>query len=186
MSEKIAFVDVDNTLWDFEAVMRSKMAELLTVEIPESFAEWNQPVDMFEDKQLAYDMFNDIHMNQEQYSPFGSADRVLKDLRRLGYDILIASNRIKESQPQLEKWLDANWLIYNDIYCGLNKEELLANPDIELVVDDSPFIINEAMKRDIPVLSLRYRYNKNILGNKKFNTLQEMHEHLIQELIGKI
>lgn len=187
MQEKVVFVDVDSTLWDFGEELRNRLQKRFPdKEIPANFRKWDEPMDFFHDPQEAYDMFNDIHAIQHTFTPFKAASLVLKDLRRLGYKILIATNRIPESEVSLIRWLNDNDLIYDDVFCGLNKHKLLDERDIDLVIDDAPHIIDAAINKDIPIMSLRYPYNSQIRDVKKFKDMKEMHEYLIQQLIMSI
>lgn len=186
MQEQWAFVDVDSTLWDFGDELRKRMIEDYGIDVPDEFTDWRQPEELMESPEQAYKLFNDIHYEQDCYKPFKSADRVLKDLRRLGYKIMIASNRIPETREQLIAWLDGNELIYDDVFCGLKKHELFDTMNIGIVVDDAPHIMEEAVKRDIDAITLQYKYNHEVRDVTKFRNLQEMHEYLIQRLIMSI
>ena len=184
--DKLAFVDVDNTLWDFDSELRKRMVEELKLTVPKEWKDWGDPIDIIGDNQKAFDLFNEMHYDQDLMKPYKAAGLVLKDLRRLGYKILIATNRVPESCDALVAWLDGNDLIYDEIYCDIHKKELFATRKIDLAIDDSPEIIAEALKHDVRILSLRFSYNNQIPGPTKFSSLQEMHEYLIQELIMSI
>lgn len=186
MQEQWAFVDVDSTLWDFGKELKTRMVEDYGIDVPDEFSHWDEPMNLMESPEKAYELFNDIHREQDCYKPFKSADMVLKDLRRLGYKIMIASNRLPETREQLVTWLDGNDLIYNDVFCGLKKHELFDTMNIGIVVDDAPHIIKEAEERDIPALAVRYKYNHGVYGGITFQDLQEMHVYLIQQLIMDI
>jgi len=182
--KKIALVDVDSTLWDFTGELRRRMEIELKKKIPKEFDSWEHPISFFEKPGNAYHMFNEIHEEQHTFKPFRFAEYVLKDLVKLGYYILIASNRIPRTEPQLRTWLACNNLPYDEIYCDLDKRTLFYSRDIDLVIDDSPQVLEEALKYDIKTLALTYKYNKQIRGIKKFNDLKEMHTYLVQEMIS--
>jgi len=184
MEKKVALVDVDSTLWDFLGEMVRRMRNLLPeADIPDQFAKWEDPVNFFENPEDAYAMFNDIHLNQDKFGTYDYANVVLKTLRSMKYHILIASNRIPESKPQLVNWLKKHNLYYNEVYCELDKRELFNNGEIDLVIDDSPQVQEVALLNDIPVLTLKFPYNEKILGTKKFNNLKDMNTYMVNSIM---
>lgn len=184
MEKKVALVDVDSTLWDFIAEMVQRMRIMFPEDdIPEQFATWEDPISYFEKPEDAYAMFNDIHLSQDTFDTYDHANTVLKTLRSMGYYILIASNRIPESKPQLVAWLKKHNLRHNEVYCELDKRELFNSSKIDLVIDDSPYVQEAALLKNIPVLTLKFPYNEKILGTKKFNNLKDMNTYMVNSIM---
>ncbi len=184
MEQKIVMVDVDSTLWDFGLELSKRMsAKFPEKEIPLEFDTWNAPLDFFDCQNDAYDLFVDIHKTQHTYGTFKHANFLVRNLRRAGYYILIASNRKPVTKPFLMEWLEINDIVYDEVYCDVDKRELFDTHDISLVIDDSPYIQESTMNLDIPVLTLRYKYNKSIRGTKKFDNLLQMNEYVINSIM---
>ena len=185
--QKVAFVDVDNTLWDFEAEMRRRMVEVLGEEnVPEVMTYWEEPEVLMGSKEAACAIFNEMHATQHHYEPYDSAQQILKDLRRMGYKILIATNRLPETRESLELFLDEWELPYDELWCALDKQQLFdQRDDIAFVFDDAPYIIEEAIKRNIQTIALRFEYNKNIIDHNltKFNSCFAIHDYLTRKML---
>jgi len=182
MSKKVVLVDVDSTLWDFGEEMFVRMRKMFPSKpIPEEFDTWEQPLQFFENKQDAHDMFTDIHSRQHSYGVFPFAGELLRTLKEKNYYILIASNRKNYTKISLRQWLQQHNLVYDEIYCDLDKNELFDQRKIDLVIDDSPTVQTAAIDLGIPVLTLWYKYNKDIKNTKKFENLEAMTKHLIEK-----
>lgn len=184
--DKWAFVDVDNTLWDFDKELRRRMVDELGLSVPSEWTTWTEPEDVMGSSKAAHDLFNEMHYEQHHHEPFDASKMMLKDLQRLGYRILIATNRIPETEPMLVNRLEDWELPFDEIFCNLGKNRLLVERKIDLVIDDSPYILEEAVNNNIKAMTLRYKYNKNIPDVKKFKNMQEMHEFLVREAIMSI
>lgn len=185
--EKVAFVDVDNTLWDFEGEMRRRMVEVLGEEnVPKTFSYWNEPEVLMGSKDAAVKIFNDIQAIQHHFEPYQGAVNVLRSLKRMQYKVLIATNRLPETKESLVCFLDDWEMPYDEIFCDLGKERLFdERDDIALVFDDAPYIIEDACDREIETIALRFDYNKNIIDPdlKKFKSCVAVHEYLTRKML---
>lgn len=183
---KVAFVDVDNTLWDFEGEMIRRMREILGDDkVPDVMTYWEQPEVLMGSKDEAVKIFNDMHACQHHFEPFDGAQLTLKALRRMKYHIVIATNRLPETRDSLLLWLDEWELPYDELWTNIGKEVLFDERKFDLVFDDAPYIINAAVDRGIETIALRYDYNKNITAYelKKFKDCTAVHEHLVRKMI---
>ncbi len=184
MTKKIALVDVDSTLWDFTEELRQRMIIKFPEQtIPLEFDSWNHPLDFFDNPEDAYQMFNEIHEQQHSFGTFDFAQMIMNNLRKMGYHILVASNRKSYTRLALYQWLHNHKLKYDEIYCDLDKRVLFDKYDIELVIDDSPQVQEVAIEKEIPVLTLRYKYNHDIRPTQKFKNLSEMHIYMVNNMM---
>lgn len=182
--KKTALVDVDSTLWDFTGEMVQRMRQRFPdKDIPNDFNTWDEPMSFFDNPSDAHKLFEEIHRHQHSFGVFDCAKFIIDDLRRMNYHILIASNRQNYTKISLMQWLHTHELKYDEIFCELNKNVLFEERDIDLVIDDAPYVQNEALKRDIPVLTLYYKYNKGIGGTKKFRNLLDMHKYIVNGMM---
>jgi len=174
-SKKVVLVDVDSTLWDFSGEMIFRMREMFpAATVPDEFQTWEQPLDFFQYHQDAYDMFADIHSHQHSYGVFPFAAQLLKALKEKDYYILIASNRHNYTKIALTQWLLKHGLAFDEIYCDLDKRELLDRRKIDLIIDDSPKVQICGIEKGIEIWTLKYKYNSQIEKTRKFNSLREM------------
>lgn len=182
--KKTALVDVDSTLWDFTGELIQRMRQRFpNKDIPDDFSTWEEPESFFDNPSEAHELFEEIHQNQHSFGTFEGANHILNDLRSMDYHILIASNRQNYTKISLMQWLHNHKLKYDEIFCELDKSVLFKERDIDLVIDDAPYIQEEALKREIPVLTLRYKYNMNIRYTHKFDNLLSMHEFMINSMM---
>lgn len=172
---RVAIVDVDSILWDFLAVMKTRMREMYPdKEIPEVFDTWEHPEEFFDSFADMIALFDNMHENQDKYSPFEGAVELLQELRDKGYFIHIASNRPAHTRDTLIKWLDEQGLIYDAVFADKDKSILFGSPEIDLLIDDAPKTQLQGLERNFLVLTLEYKYNKGIEGTYKFTDLTKM------------
>lgn len=159
MNPKRAILDVDGILWALTAppgpvaVALHKKYRVPLVEP----THWNFHQDFCTDEQFMA-LVNEAHAMQIAFPPFEGAKQLMEVLDQKGYEVVIASHRIKQTAHTLQKWLNKYELQpYSGVYCGSSKHFLIGVND--LVIDDSPATIEFAQKGGAQVLSLKYAYN---------------------------
>jgi hypothetical protein len=112
------------------------------------------------------------HRQQYKTEPFEGATELLEALAGAGYQIIIASHRQAGNGIRLARWLD-KYLpnIWSGMYSGPDKIFLIDKGD--LVIDDSPHTIDEALKIGAEVWTLRWPWNRETKA-RKFLSLKTM------------
>ena len=153
-------VDVDNVLWAFDQPAYEEAIKLKP-DFP-SPSLWTRR-DIFtrfgipREEQAA--MFRRAHARQKDYSPFPCAKELLELLSDHG-QVIIASHRDPDSRGDLEEWLTAHYLHWDELYVGDDKASLFVRRNITLCIDDAPMTLAAARQWGITAVGLRWPWNK--------------------------
>jgi hypothetical protein len=182
---KKAVVDIDNTLWHFcDALYQELKIVNKDFPAPETWTDW----DLWEGYCSEDDFLkavNAVHLNQhsEQYLPYPEAEDFLIALKEHHYHITIASHRSPDYRRQTETWLKNNRLVYDELHLSFNKTRLFAAaPD--LVVDDSPQVLEKAAEYGLRATGLLFPWNQ-AYANNGFTLFNNLNEILIYVLQGE-
>jgi len=173
-------VDVDNILYPFYEILFFYLKKE-NEKIPDwlNWYEWDFYRKFGMNDKTFFRIVNEIHSSQElNYKSFPYTKEMLDVLHEKFY-VLIASHRSKKTLPILKEWLDSNDLFYDQISLTFNKTKLFDS--VSMVIDDSPVIIQKAVEKSIPVLTISYSWNKHLknLNNVYFfNSIKEIYEFL--------
>jgi hypothetical protein len=172
-------VDIDNTLWDLAPVLYDRMRKVNPALTPPS--EWHE-FDLWKryvPPRVFYGLIRDIHMDQSMFAPYQDAGRFLASLKEIGFHIVIASHRVKETLGATTRWLQANNLAYDEIHLSYDKTVLF--DACWGVVDDSPFTLYKAKKAGIVATGLEMPWNKRE-DHPLFGNLAEILPYLKEKL----
>lgn len=157
---KIIFVDIDNTLWDFASVLYQKLIDNGYSVPKPSYWDW-----LFYQKYLPketfYNLAHQVHLEQENYKPFPDARDFLKWLKVNGFTVIIASNRRFDTKPTTERWLLSNHLDFDDLLIVPDKTAFI-NDKVEIVVDDSPVVLQHTLQKKVFATGLAYAWNESL------------------------
>ncbi|MCX8034304.1 MAG: hypothetical protein N3A00_03180 [Thermodesulfovibrio sp.] len=170
---KIAVVDIDNTLWDFASVLFEEISRLNPLMPPpdrwicwDFWKEYVTPKDFF-------NLINKIHFRQDAFGVFPDARDFLQELKACNFHIIIASHREEESKQATLNWLLKHSLPFDELHLSLDKTVLFSCCNI--VIDDSPHILERAHKMNIIATGIEFPWNRDN-GFKLFNSLTEIKE----------
>jgi len=178
MLEKIAIIDIDNTLWQFCDVFFDELKKI-NKDFPtqENWTHWNV-WEGFCTEQQFYDAVNAIHLKQDsdEFQPYPEAKGFLAALKQHGYHITIASHRSPDFMPQTERWLRKHGLVYDELHLSYLKIQLI-NRETTVVVDDSPTVLERAVKHGVLATGLIFPWNK-AYSNNGFRLCHNLNEIL--------
>jgi hypothetical protein len=97
----------------------------------------------------------------------------------MGYTIVVESNRDQELYFSTYKWLEKHNLIFDDLILSDDKRKLF-NKNTELVVDDSPIVLEYALTQGIPATGLLFNWNKHLLDKVKLHKTLKQCSKFIQ------
>jgi len=167
-----AIIDIDNTLWDFASVLHEKVRKI-NPDIPEpalwdSYHFWRNYVS----EKQASQAIEEIHVNQEKYSPFAEASDFLAFLAfEKGCHIIIASHRDPKHSETTLRWLRKNKLFHHEIYLSFDKSVLFEKGRI--VIDDNPKLLQKAVEKGCIATGLEYGWNRHV-DAKLFKSLTDI------------
>jgi FMN phosphatase YigB (HAD superfamily) len=155
---KKLIVDIDNTLWDFAPVLYERMRKVNPALTPPSewyeFDFWKRYIS----PRVFFSLIRDIHMNQNMFTPYRDAGPFLTSLKEIGFHIIIASHRVKETRDATVRWLQANNLVFDEIHISYDKTVLFDT--CWGIIDDSPFTLRKAKEAGIVRAGLKMPWNE--------------------------
>ncbi len=178
---KKIIVDIDNTLWDFAPVLYVRMKKINPHVTPPS--EW-EVFDFWKSYVIPrefYAAIRGIHMDQERFTPYPDAAGFLSSLKELHLHIIIASHRDKGTFDATVNWLNKHNLIFDDIHLSYDKSVLFDG--CQVIVDDSPFTLENAARSGIIATGLKMPWNKDT-AHPLFDNLTNVLQFLKKSLVG--
>ncbi len=176
--DKVAVVDIDNILWDFARVFYEKLKKI-NPDIPEPalwnefYMWWNYNIPHLAARQIV----EEIHTNQEMYSPFLDASDFLEFLVfQKNYYVIIASHRDVKHYDSTFRWLRKNRLYFNELFISYDKTVLFESG--RLVIDDHPKTLEKAIEKGCIPMGLIYKWNEHINAHL-FDSLTDMKKFIL-------
>jgi len=165
-TERVALVDIDNTLWDFASVLYEELVKVVPdIPSPEKWYEWDFWRNHIE-AELFFDIINRIHRKQDMYSPFPDTRGFLESLREIGFRIVIASQRDSGTMIPTVRWFLKHRLPFDDIFLVNTKSFLVERSTV--VVDDSPMVLKESLNKRKPATGLAFPWNSSLVNQGAF------------------
>lgn len=172
---KVAIVDIDNTLWDFASVLYDELIKInASLPTPEGWHCW----DFWKQYLKADDFYqaiNRIHLKQDAFGVYPDAEVFLKELKAKGYKVVIASHRSEQSRTPTVNWLVKHNLSFDDLHLSYDKTVLFNSCSV--VVDDSPHVLEKALKFNLTATGLEFAWNKGN-GFRLFRNLIEIRDFI--------
>lgn len=177
ISQKRIIVDIDNTLWDFGSVLWEQMKAINSA-VPEPlyWDKWDFWVDYLPEREF-YSIVREIHVNQNhsRFTPYADARGFLFSLKALGFSIIIASHREKDTINATINWLNTHELAYDEVHLEEDKSILFENS--YAVVDDSPKLLEKAEQLGKIRAGLIHPWNRTS-RQPVFDSLEEIYRYI--------
>jgi hypothetical protein len=185
---KKAIIDIDNTLWHFCDALYEELRKInKRFPTPDSWTHW----DLWEGyctEDDFYNAVNAVHLNQhnDKYLPYPEARDFLFNLKKTGYHITIASHRSPDHRKQTEKWLEKHGLVYDELHLSFQKTQLFTE-SIDVVVDDSPHVLEKAVDKRIMATGLLFPWNRDYAENGflLFDNLNEILKYILKRDLNR-
>jgi hypothetical protein len=185
---KRAIIDIDNTLWHFCDAFYEELQKINeNFPAPDRWAHW----DMWEGYCSLEDFLgavNAVHFNQnrDRYLPYPEAKYFLSTLKENGYHITIASHRSPDYKRQTKVWLEKHALAYDELHLSFHKT-LLFDRFTDVVVDDSPQVLEKAVESGVGAAGLLFPWNRDYAGNgfMLFSNLSEILYHILNGTLSR-
>lgn len=180
---KKAIVDIDNTLWHFCDFLYERLKKINEImPSPDYWIDW----DFWEDycsKEEFIRAIQDIQLNQddERHLPYPEAQDFLATLREHNFHIVIASHRTPASREQTHGWLVQHGLAFDEVHLSYDKT-VLFDQSCDIVVDDSPHVLEKAVEKGIMAAGLRFPWNRHYTNNG-YTLLENLNEILSHILV---
>jgi phosphoglycolate phosphatase-like HAD superfamily hydrolase len=174
-------IDIDNTLWDFASIFHERLKDIAPAIPPMKDWEWDFYMDYISIEEL-YSIINYIHIEQDSFKPYPSAKWFLESLIERGYEITIASHRQENTREATERFLKKHNLPYTELHLSNNKAVLFDSSIA--IVDDAPYLLDEAKNKGLICTGLRHPWNRNT-EHHLFDSLEEIFDFLHKILDSK-
>ena len=170
MTNKIAVLDVDGTLFDFHRPLHRLLHELYGTPV-DLQKTWDWHKKYITDAEF-YAAVHQIHEDQINSEPFVGAAELCDTLISVGYDIVIASHRRVGAAADLAAWITIKVTDkFAGIYAGPDKTFLITEGD--LVIDDNPKTIEYAIGAGATSWTMMWPWNM-ATNARKFKNLDVM------------
>jgi uncharacterized HAD superfamily protein len=189
-------IDVDGVIFDYMVTVRA-YAELYdfidlhkTGVINREAMKVGQRYDWTKDE---LQKFADIYFVElSKTTPFNPlAGEILKKIKSEGHEIFIISNRgliHEEAVTIIEDRLKAAGIEFNDMFWKKeNKTEVLLNNDIDIIIDDSPDVCEDAVKNGKIAFYFREKNSRILPKNSKLFEVDnwgEIYRYINQAVIN--
>lgn len=178
---KTAIIDIDNTLWQFSDAFYRELkdihADFPTPDRWTTFNIWKGYCSV-EEFMAAIDR---VHHQQDsdRHQPYPESRNFLSSLKKSGFHLIIASHRTAAVKGPTEQWLARHRLPYDELHLSMDKTVLF--PEADVVVDDSPLTLTEAVKRGALGAGLSFPWNRAYAGNgfRLFQNLDEVLDYIL-------
>jgi uncharacterized HAD superfamily protein len=157
-------IDIDSTLhhyWDqFSATVRRRYGVDLPYERQTTWA-----IRHLEPEQVhASVLETHTEVQIAAAEPYPGAVEVVNGWHAAGHYIHITSHRTADAHAATERWLAAIGLRYDDLHCSYDKITRCREIGIDLLIDDSPVNLEQALEAGMAGATLEHPWNREIVA----------------------
>jgi hypothetical protein len=155
-------IDIDSTLHDYWAVLSDAARRRFGIELPyeEQFT-WG--ITRLRADQLTC-CIDETHADAAILAgrPYPGAVETVNRWAAAGHFIHITSHRHTRAHPATEQWLRDIGLRFDELYCSFDKIARCTEIHIDLLIDDSPVNLLDALEHDIAAATLIHPWNEDV------------------------
>ncbi len=155
-------IDIDSTLHHYWDRLSEAARRRFGIELPyEEQFDWG--VTRLKPKQLEV-CIAETHSDEAilASTPYPDAVATVEAWHDAGHFIHITSHRQVTCQGATERWLQRIGLPYDELYCSFDKVGRCQEISIDVLIDDSPRNIEQALEAGIVVATLRHPWNRDV------------------------
>ena len=94
--------------------------------------------------------------------PYPGAVEVVRAWREAGHFIHITSHRTTDAHDATERWLKQIGLPYDELYCSFDKVARCREIEIDLLIDDSPVTLANALEAGMTAATIEHPWNRDL------------------------
>lgn len=155
-------IDVDSTLHDYWEQFRVAALELHGVHLPyEEQTDWG--VQVLSRPQVA-EVIEHTHRDEQVSAgvPYSGAADVINAWRRDGHTILITTHRRPDAHDITAQWLTDHGFGFDLLRCGYQKVDHCQEIGADVLIDDSPINIRDAIGVGITAATIAHPWNRGL------------------------
>jgi uncharacterized protein len=175
-------IDIDSTLHPYWDQLAEVARRRYGVELPyEDQFTWEIP--QLEPEQLRA-IVEETHSKAQvlRAEPYPGAVDVIRQWHEAGHFIHITSHRATDAHPHTAEWLTQIGLPHDELYCSYDKIARCVELEIDVLIDDSPVNLLNAVAAGITAATLEHPWNKDvedIISAPDWPTLRERLEPVL-------
>jgi uncharacterized HAD superfamily protein len=94
--------------------------------------------------------------------PYPGAVETIRAWREAGHFIHVTSHRTTEAHDATERWLKQIGLPYDELYCSFDKIARCREIEIDLLIDDSPLMLANALEAGMTAATIEHPWNRDL------------------------
>jgi uncharacterized protein len=94
--------------------------------------------------------------------PYPGAVEAVRVWHEAGHFIHVTSHRTTESHDATERWLKQIGLRYDELYCSFDKIARCREVEIDLLIDDSPVTLANALEAGMTAATIEHPWNRDL------------------------
>jgi hypothetical protein len=155
-------IDIDSTLHHYWDELARAAKRRFGVDLPyDQQRTWR--ITRLRDEQLRVaiaDTHSDAAIARSR--PYPHAVETVNAWHAAGHFIHITSHRADRCEPATERWLHEIGLQYDELYCSHDKLARCAEIGIDVLIDDSPVLLAQALERGIVPATIVHPWNRDL------------------------
>ena len=94
--------------------------------------------------------------------PYPGAVEAIRAWHEAGHFIHVTSHRTIDAHDATERWLTQIGLAYDELYCSFDKVARCCEIEIDLLIDDSPVILANALEAGMTAATIEHPWNRDL------------------------
>jgi 5'(3')-deoxyribonucleotidase len=155
-------IDIDSTLHDYWPQLAKAAKRRFGVDLPyEQQLTWDiTPLRREQVQVLVEETHKDVNVLAAE--PYPGAVETIRRWKEEGHHIIVASHRHERSRAATAQWLERIGLPYDELYCAFDKIGHCVQEHVDVLIDDSPETLENAIHEGITAATLLHPWNREI------------------------
>src|SRR3954453_19542882 len=159
-------IDIDSTLHHYWPLLSAAAKRRFGIELPYD-RQFTWAISRLREEQLRV-CVADTHSDDAiaKAEPYPHAVETVNAWHDAGHWIHVTSHRAEHCHPATARWLDRIGLHYDDLYCSYDKVGRCREIGIDILIDDSPVNIAQALDAGLVAATLRHPWNEDVCAEE--------------------
>jgi uncharacterized protein len=169
-------IDIDSTLHPYWPQLSAAARRRFGIELPyEEQLTWG--ITRLKPEQLKL-CIDETHRDDSilDAEPYPGAVEAINAWHAAGHFIHITSHRATGCHPATATWLERIGLRYDELYCSYDKVSRCCEIGIDLLIDDSPQNLADAISRGIAAATIEHPWNRDVIEEEGIVSAQDWRE----------
>jgi uncharacterized HAD superfamily protein len=155
-------IDIDSTLHHYWPLLSAAAKRRFGIELPYD-RQFTWAISRLRKEQLRV-CVNDTHSDEAiaNAEPYPHAVETVNAWHAAGHFIHVTSHRAEHCHPATKEWLDRIGLDYDELYCSYDKVAHAREIGIDVLIDDSPVNIVQALEAGIAAATISHPWNADV------------------------